>query len=123
MFWVFPFYISPFLTDNGLEFANRLLVFKKGDKFTKPTKINTKCQENQIEYRLTVPFTPKNNGRSERVNGMIKSNTILKYQFENLNEMNQDLANFLSYYNLYRKYGSLRKEINLKTPYQAIQNG
>jgi len=117
----FPFYISHILTDNGLEFTNRLLVSKKGDKCTKPSKMDTKCQENKIEHRLTAPFTPKTNGMVERVNGTIKSNTILKNQYENPNEMNQDLANFLSFYNLYRRHGSLRKELNVKPPCQAIE--
>jgi len=117
----FPFYISHILTDNGLEFTNRLLVSKKGNKCTKPSKMDVKCLENEIEHRLTAPFTPKTNGMVERVNGTIKNNTILKNQYENPNEMNQDLANFLSFYNLYRRHGSLRKELNVKTPCQAIE--
>jgi transposase InsO family protein len=117
----FPFYISHILTDNGLEFTNRLLVSKKGNKCTKPSKMDVKCLENEIEHRLTAPFTPKTNGMVERVNGTIKNNTILKNQYKNPNEMNQDLANFLSFYNLYRRHGSLRKELNVKTPCQAIE--
>jgi transposase InsO family protein len=117
----FPFYISHILTDNGLEFTNRLLVSKKGNKCIKPSKMDIKCQENKIEHRLTAPFTPKTNGMVERVNGTIKNNTILKNQYENPNQMNQDLANFLSFYNLYRRHGSLRKELNVKTPCQAIE--
>ena len=53
----FPFYISHILTDNGLEFTNRLLVSKKGNKCTKLSKMDIKCQENEIEHRLIVPFT------------------------------------------------------------------
>jgi transposase InsO family protein len=117
----FPFYISHILTDNGLEFTNRLLVSKKGNKCTKPSKMDVKCLENEIEHRLTAPFTPKTNGMVERVNGTIKNNTILKNQYKNPSEMNQDLANFLSFYNLYRRHGSLRKELNVKTPCQAIE--
>ena len=58
----FPFYISHILTDNGLEFTNRLLVSKKVNKCTKLAKMDIKCQENKIEHRLTAPFTPKTNG-------------------------------------------------------------
>jgi transposase InsO family protein len=117
----FPFYISHILTDNGLEFTNRLLISKKGSKCMKPSKMDVKCKENNIEHRLTAPFTPKTNGMVERVNGTIKTNTILKNKYENTEEMNKDLAGFLLYYNLYRRHGSLRKELNVKTPFQAIE--
>ena len=106
----FPFYISHILTDNGLEFTNRVLLFKKGNKCMKPSKMDLKCQENKIDHRLTAPLTPKTNGMVERVKGIIKNNTILMNQYKSINEINQDLANFLSFYNLYRRQGSLRKE-------------
>ena len=120
-FEFFPFYISHILTDNGLEFTNRLLVSKKGDKCTKASKMDLKCQEYDIEHRLTAPFTPKTNGMVERVNGTIKTNTILKNQYQNPQEMNLELMKFLSFYNLYRRHGSLRKELNVKTPFEAVE--
>jgi len=57
----FPFSISHILTDNGLEFTNRLHVSKKGNKCTKLSKMDVKCIENDIEHRLTAPCTPKTN--------------------------------------------------------------
>lgn len=117
----FPFKITHILTDNGLEFTNRLLVSKKQEKCTKLSKMDVKCKEMDIDHRLTAPFTPKTNGMVERVNGTIKANTILKNQYENNLEMNQDLANFLKFYNLFRRHGSLRRELNVKTPMQAIE--
>lgn len=117
----FPFNVTHILTDNGLEFTNRLIVSKKGEKCTKPSKMDVKCQKNNIEHRLTAPSTPKTNGMVERVNGTIKTNTILKNRYQNSIEMNQDLANFLNFYNLYRRHSSLRKELNVKTPFLAIE--
>lgn len=117
----FPFYISHILTDNGLEFTNRLLVSKTGNKCTKPSKMDVKCIEKHIDHRLTAPFTPKTNGMVERVNGTIKTNTILKNKYQNSKEMNIDLAKFNAFYNLYRRHGSLRRELNVKTPFQAIE--
>jgi len=117
----FPFYITHILTDNGLEFTNRLLVSKTGNKCTKPSKMDVKCEENSIIHRLTAPFTPKTNGMVERLNGVIKTNTILKNQYANSVEMNHDLAGFMSFYNQHRRHGSLRKELKVKTPYQAIE--
>jgi len=35
--------------------------------------------------------------------------------------MNQDLMSFLVHYNLYRRHGSLRRELKVKTPYNAVE--
>jgi hypothetical protein len=58
----FPFGITHVLTDNGLEFTNRLLKNKKGEYYSKSSKLDIVCQENNIEHRCTKPFTPKTNG-------------------------------------------------------------
>lgn len=117
----FPFTITHILTDNGLEFTNRLLVSKRGDACQKPSKMDVKCNENNIKHRLTAPFTPKTNGMVERVNGIIKNDTILKTKYKSQTEMKNDLLRFLKFYNLYRRHGSLRKELKVKTPYNAIE--
>jgi transposase-like protein len=117
----FPFEISHILTDNGLEFTNRLIMSKKGNLCTKDSLLDVKCKENNIEHRLTKPCTPKTNGMVERVNGTIKNNTILLNTYENHTEMQYDLDMFLVYYNVNRRHGSLRKELNVKTPFQAIE--
>ncbi|MCO6461453.1 MAG: transposase [Saprospiraceae bacterium] len=117
----FPFKITHILTDNGLEFTNKLLISKKGASCKTDSKMDVKCKKNNIEHRLTKPATPKTNGMVERVNGTIKKNTILKKVYSSVEEMNTDLEKFLSFYNLYRRHGSLRKELNVKTPFQAIE--
>ena len=117
----FPFNITHILTDNGLEFTNRLLISRKGNACTKPSKMDIKCEENSIQHRLTAPFTPKTNGMVERVNGTIKNSTILKSQYANAIEMEEDVSKFMIYYNRHRRHGSLRKELNVKTPCQAIE--
>ena len=117
----FPFYITHILTDNGLEFTNRLINSKKGKLCSKPSLLDIKCKENNIDHRCTQPSTPKTNGMVERVNGTIKNNTILKYKYENKASLEGDLVDFLVFYNLYRRHGSLRKELNVKTPFDAIE--
>ena len=117
----FPMTITHILTDNGLEFTNRLIRSKTGNLCTKPSLLDAKCLENKIEHRLTKPSTPKTNGMVERVNGTIKSNTILQNEYENKTQMSDDLFQFLIFYNIYRRHGSLRKELNVKTPFDAIQ--
>jgi IS30 family transposase len=117
----FPFEITHILTDNGLEFTNRLIKSKKGNLCSKPSLLDIKCSENNIEHRLTKPNSPQTNGMVERANGTIKNNTILKNTYANRPEMEQDLLGFLSFYNLFRRHGSLRKELNVKTPFQAVE--
>ena len=117
----FPFYISHILTDNGLEFTNKLLKSKTGSSCQKPSKMDIKCTQNNIEHRLTKPCTPKTNGMVERANGTIKNNTILKTNYQSTQEMKNDLFKFLLFYNLYRRHGSLRKELKVKTPFDAIE--
>lgn len=116
----YPFDITHILTDNGLEFTNRLYRSKKGNKAQKPSEMDVKCKINSIEHRLTKPSTPKTNGMVERVNGTIKNNTILKKSYGNKIEMENDLIAFMCYYNLFRRHGSLRRELNVKTPIQAV---
>lgn len=117
----FPFGITHVLTDNGLEFTNRLIKSKKGELCTKSSKLDVLCQNNKIEHRLTKPATPKTNGMVERVNGTIKNGTILKEKYENLFEMISALNIFLIHYMLYRRHGGVRKELNVKTPFNAIE--
>ena len=117
----FPFNITHILTDNGLEFTNYLIRSKKGQLCKKPSKLDVKCTQYGIDHRLTRPATPKTNGMVERVNGTIKNNTILIKKYADKDAMNADLIKFLVYYNLYRRHGSLRRELKVKTPFDAIK--
>ncbi|GHT17144.1 IS481 family transposase [Bacteroidia bacterium] len=116
----FPFKIEYILTDNGLEFTYRLMKNKKGEHCKKISSFDIKCNENGVEHRLTQPCTPKTNGMVERANGIIKNGTVLNTEYENVQQMNKDLINFLVYYNLYRRHGSLRRELQVKTPFDAL---
>jgi transposase-like protein/predicted XRE-type DNA-binding protein len=117
----FPFGITHILTDNGFEFTNKLIKSKKGKYCTKPSKLDGICSEKDIDHRLTKPGTPKTNGMVERVNNTIKTGTIKQNQYNDKRQMNSDLVRFLVHYNLYRRHGSLRKELNVKTPFDAIE--
>ena len=57
----------------------------------------------------------------ERANGIIKKETILKENYANKKEMNDALMAFLAYYMLYRRHGGVREELNIKTPFQAVE--
>ncbi|OFY62224.1 MAG: hypothetical protein A3H98_04495 [Bacteroidetes bacterium RIFCSPLOWO2_02_FULL_36_8] len=58
-----------------------LLVSKKGDSCSKPSKMDELCKIENIDHRLTKPSAPKTNGMVERANGIIKSNNILREQY------------------------------------------
>lgn len=116
----YPFNITHILTDNGLEFTNRLIKSKKGKPCKKPSLLDEVCLKENIEHRLTEPFTPKTNGMVERLNKTIKENTIKLHQYENLEQMETDLEKFLTTYNTIRRHSSLRKELNVKTPLKAV---
>ena len=58
----FSFGITHVLTDNGLEFTNKLIKSKTGHYCQKPSKLDVVCDVNNIEHRLTKPATPKTNG-------------------------------------------------------------
>ena len=117
----FPFGITHVLTDNGLEFTNRLLKDKKGKYCAKPSKLDIVCKQNKIDHRCTKPFTPKTNGMVEKANDIIKNKTIKITKYASLKEMNDDLMRFLVHYNLYRRHGSLRRELKVKTPFNAVE--
>jgi transposase-like protein len=117
----FPFGITHVLTDNGLEFTNRLIKNKKGEYCVKPSKLDVLCKENNIDHRCTKPFTPKTNGMVEKANDIIKNKTIKITKYSDLEQMNQDLMKFLVHYNLYRRHGSLRRELKVKTPFNAVE--
>lgn len=117
----FPFGITHVLTDNGLEFTNRLIRNKKGEYNAKPSKLDVLCNKNEIEHRCTKPFSPQTNGMVEKANDIIKSATIKKVKYDSLEEMNTHLTSFLINYNLYRRHGSLRKELKVKTPFDAVE--
>lgn len=57
----------------------------------------------------------------ESVNGTIKNNTILKYNYPDKQETETDLVKFLVNYNLHRRHGSLCKELSVPTPFNAVE--
>jgi len=116
----FPFYITHILTDNGLEFTDK---FSRGKGVVSGNhKFDTECSKDGILHRLTAPYTPQTNGMVERVNGTIKNNTIKAQEYKNIEDVKEDLSKFLIYYNFNRRHGSLRKELQVRTPFEAVQS-
>jgi transposase-like protein len=115
----FPFYISHVLTDNGAEFTDKFT--NRKNKASGNHEFDMACIEGHIDHRLTAPFTPKTNGMVERVNGTIKDATIKVLIYKDEAELKADLDKFLVYYNLNRRHSSLKRELKVRTPFEAVE--
>ncbi len=66
-----PYHIHTILTDNGIQFTNRLK-----DKWAFKHLFDRICEEHNIEHRLTKVNHPWTNGQVERMNRTIKEATV-----------------------------------------------
>ena len=112
----FPFQISKILTDNGREFTLKGFKNRYGTKVKDDHDFEQVCQEQEIEHRTTLPYTPKTNGMVERMNGLTKENTTKKQRYETVEQMLSDLHGWFVRYNFCRK----NRRIGGKTPYEAV---
>jgi len=115
----FPFYISHVLTDNGAEFTDKFT--NRKNRASGNHKFDMACIWGHIDHRLTAPATPKTNGMVERVNGTIKGATIKVLTYKDEVELKADLDKFLVYYNINRRHGSLKRELKVRTPFEAVE--
>lgn len=115
----FPFHITKVLTDNGKEFT--LNNHKWNTESELVWAFDKVCNLHKIDHRTTRPYTPQTNWMVEKSNDTIKSNTVKINKYENSEEMTKDLLSFMVFYNLNRRHSSLRKELWVKTPYDALE--
>lgn len=113
----FPFQINKVLTDNGFEFTNNRYARGGKGNVKKKHKFTKSCEESKIEHRTTKIKSPWTNGMVERVNGMIKENTIKVHRYRDYKEMNKDFKMYEMRYNVYRRHNSIKR----KTPYQLTE--
>ncbi len=114
----FPFKINFLLTDNGKEFTDKFR--KNTDK--KPTGnhlLDVKCSENNIDHRLTKPYTPQTNGMVERMNRRVNENVLKAFHFDNLNEMEATIKRYIDNYNLHIK----QKALDYMSPILFLKKG
>lgn len=98
------------LTDNGPEVASR----------TKPAQhpFERMLRELGIKHRYTRPYRPQTNGKVERFWRTLNDDLIEGTTFENLAEFQDELMQYLLYYNTERPHQGLQGH----TPLQALQN-
>jgi transposase InsO family protein len=78
------------------------------------------CKEYNIEHRLTKPRHPRTNGMVEKSNDTIKSNTVWIHKYNTKEDMENDILQFMMFYNLFRRHGWIVREKKGKTPYDAL---
>src|SRR5215204_92609 len=88
-----PYRIHIVLTDNGIQFTNRLK-----DRLTFKHLFDRVCEEHGIEHRLTKVKHPWTNGQVERMNRTIKDATVKRYHYDDHNQLREHLAQFLIAY-------------------------
>ena len=111
----YPFKITKILTDNGREFTLNGFKNRYGTKVAAAHEFDQVCQDEQIEHRTTLPYTPKTNGMVERMNGLTKENTTKTKRYSAAQEMYDDLHGWFVRYNFCRPH----RRIGKKTPYEA----
>ncbi len=104
----YPYKINYLLTDNGFEFTYKALV-RKTKKIHPFDRI---CLKNKIQHR-TIKFKhPWTNGMVERFNGKIKNKVFRRFLFENIEDLNVKLTDYINRYNFEVKL----KQLNYMTP-------
>src|SRR3954463_16012509 len=106
-----PNHIHTVLTDNGIQFTNRLK-----DRLAFKHLFDRICEGHGIEHRLTKVNHPWTNGQVERMNRTIKDATVKRYHYDDHNQLRRHLADFVDAYN----FGPRLKTLKGLTPFEFI---
>lgn len=103
-----PYKIHTVLTDNGIQFTFPTR-YADGPSATWMTHMfDMRCNENEIEHRLTKIKHPWANGQVERMNRTIKEATIKRYHYESHAQLTAHLHDFIDAYNYGRRLKTLK---------------
>ena len=98
------------LTDNGSEVASH------GKKDRHP--FERMLLELGIKHRYTRPYRPQTNGKVERFWRTLNEDLLEETTFESVEELKDELMQYLLYYNTERPH----QELDGQTPLQTLQN-
>lgn len=102
------------LTDNGPEFGTKESANKPKHPFERM------LIEMGIKHRYTRPYRPQTNGKIERFWRTIEEDLFYETTFDNLDELKDELLQYIVYYNEHRPHqglaGKTPKEINQNCP-------
>ncbi|MFN3734955.1 IS481 family transposase [Comamonas testosteroni] len=124
-----PYTIHTVLTDNALNARGLLpndnsIVHRSGiqfmnracDRWASDHIFGRVCTEHSIEHRLTKIKHPWANGQVERMNRTIKEATVKRFHYDDHEQLQQHLADFIAAYN----FGRRLKTLKGLTPYEFI---
>lgn len=92
---------SEVLTDNGPEFGTKSKLVKEQHPFERM------LIEMNIKHRYTRPYRPQTNGKVERLWKTIEDDMLRDTCYDSVEELKQELVNYLVYYNDHRPHQSL----------------
>ena len=101
------------LTDNGAEFGGGA---NKQTELTNPFR--RMLHELGVKHRHTKPYRPQTNGKVERFWRTIEHDLIEETDFDNVEELKDELLKYLIYYNEHRPH----QGISNKTPADFLKN-
>jgi transposase InsO family protein len=103
---VCPYNIEKIYSDNGTEY--------RGNRLEHPFMLT--CSINSIKQGFTRPYTPKTNGKAERMVRILLEEWHNKTIFLSRSHRKQSLQQFVYYYNYIRRHGG----IDYKTPNEVL---
>jgi transposase InsO family protein len=111
-----PYKIHTVLTDNGVQFTFPPRYADGPTARYMTHMFDMRCRQNGIEHRLTKIKHPWTNGQVERMNRTIKEATVKRYHYDNHQQLQSHLTDFINAYN----YGRRLKTLKGLTPYEFI---
>jgi transposase InsO family protein len=111
-----PYKIHTVLTDNGIQFTFPPRYADGPTARYMTHMFDMRCRENGIEHRLTKVKHPWTNGQVERMNRTIKEATVQRFHYDDHQQLETHLADFVAAYN----FGRRLKTLKGLTPYEFI---
>ena len=111
-----PYRIHTVLTDNGIQFTFPPRYADGPTAQYMTHMFDMRCRENDIEHRLTKVKHPWTNGQVERMNRTIKEATVKRFHYDDHQQFETHLCDFVSAYNFARRLKTLKG----LTPYEFI---
>lgn len=103
-----PYTIHTVLTDNGIQFTFPLRYADGPTARYMTHMFDLRCQEHNIEHRLTKPNHPWTNGQVERMNRTLKEATVRRYHYGSHDQLRRHLQTFLAAYNYAKRLKTLK---------------
>ena len=106
--------------EHGIRFEE--ILTDKGSEVASPRNkthhpMERMLQELEIKHRYTRPYRPQTNGKVERFWRTLNEDLLEETTFESLEELKEELVQYLLYYNTERPHQGLGG----KTPLQALE--